>query len=127
MGVESCGEILDADTPLPKSSGRFPAMSRRAFHVLLGLILVACVICPFVEFAIGWNDTIFTTGYDTESSVAVIMLLLELVLALATVIASFLPDVQVTAPLVIRQCPPKSEFGIVILLPDPSLLVPLRI
>ena len=102
-------------------------MNRKVFHILLGLILVACLVCPFVEFAIGWNDTIFTTGYDTESSLAVVMLLVELVLALATIIALFLPDVEVTEPLVTKQCPPTSEFGVVILLPDPSLLVPLRI
>jgi hypothetical protein len=102
-------------------------MNRKVFHILLGLILVACLVCPFVEFAIGWNDTIFTTGYDTESSVAVIMLLVELVLALATIIALFLPHVQVTEPLVIKRCAPTSEFGVVILLSDPALLVPLRI
>jgi hypothetical protein len=119
--------MLNAATALPKSSGRFSAMSRKAFHIVLGLVLVGCLICPFVEFAIGWNDTIFTTGYDTESSVAIVMLLVELVLALATVIALFLPDLQLTESLVTKRCPPTSEFGTVILLPDPSLLVPLRI
>jgi hypothetical protein len=119
--------MLDAPTALPKSSGRFLAMNRKAFHILLGLVLVSCLVCPFVEFAIGWNDTIFTTGYDTESSVAVIMLLVELVLALATVIALFLPETQLAEPLVTRRYPLTSEFGVAILLPDPSLLVPLRI
>src|SRR5881397_3699603 len=84
-GVESRGEMLDAPTALPKSSGRFPAMNRKTLHILLGLVLVACLVCPYVEFAIGWNDTIFTTGCDTESSVAVVMLLVGLVLALAAV------------------------------------------
>jgi len=102
-------------------------MNRRAFHILLALVLVGCVVCPFVEFAIGWNDTIFTTGYDTESAVAIVMLLVELVLGLASVIALFLPDAQVIEPLVTRHCPPTSEFGFVILPLDPSLLVPLRI
>ena len=102
-------------------------MNRKAFHILLALILVACQICPFVEFAIGWNETIFTTGYDTESSLAVVILLVELVLALATIIALLLPDVRVTEPLVPRPCPPTSEFGVVILPADPPLLVPLRI
>jgi hypothetical protein len=102
-------------------------MSRRVFHVVLGLILIACVISPFVEFAIGWNDTIFTSGYDTESSVAMVMLLVELVLALATIIAFFRPSVLVTELLVTKRCLPTSESGVVILLPDSSLLVPLRI
>ena len=102
-------------------------MNREALHILLGLVLVACLVCPYVEFAIGWNDTIFTTGYDTESSVAVVMLLVGLVLALAAVIALFLPETQLAEPLVARRCPLTSEFGIVIVLRDPSLLVPLRI
>jgi len=102
-------------------------MNRKAFHILLGLVLVACLICPYLEFAIGWNDTIFTTGYDTESSVAVVILLLGLVLALAAVIALFVPETQLAEPLVTRRCPLTSEVAVALVLPDPSLLVPLRI
>jgi len=102
-------------------------MSRKAFHVVLALVLVACLICPFVELAIGWNDTIFSTGYDTESALAVVMLLVELVLALAGVIALFLPHVHVTGPLVIPRRISTSEFGVDTFLPDLSPPVPLRI
>jgi len=102
-------------------------MNREALHILLGLVLVACLVCPYVEFAIGWNDTVFTTGYDTESSVAVVMLLVGLVLALAAVIALFVPETQLAEPLVTRRCPLTSEVGVALALPDPSLLVPLRI
>ena len=57
-----------------------PADSRRlrVFHAAIAVILVACVICPFIELAIGWNDTIFTTGYDGESTLAILVLVLEL-------------------------------------------------
>ncbi len=102
-------------------------MRRKAFHVVLGLVLVGCLICPFVELAIGWNDTILSTGYDTESALAVVMLLVELVLGLAGVIAFFLPHVHATEPLVIPRRISTSAFGIGTLPPDLSPPVPLRI
>lgn len=64
-------------------------MTRRRFHILLVLILVGCVLCPYAEFAIEWNQTIFDTGYDTESSVGVIALLLVLAFALASLLIRF--------------------------------------
>jgi hypothetical protein len=64
-------------------------MTRRGFHILLALILVGCVLCPYVEFATGWGQSIFDTGYDTESTVAIIALLLILASALATLLIHF--------------------------------------
>ncbi len=102
-------------------------MSRRAVHIILGAILVVCVVCPFVELTIGWNDTIFSTGYDTESAVAVIMLLFELVLALASAIAIFAPHVRTTEPLVMRDRVLPARFSFGILLAEFSPPLPLRI
>lgn len=102
-------------------------MKRKVFHVVLGLILIACVICPFVELAIGWNDTILSTGYDTESTLAVVMLLLELVFVLASAIAIFVPDVLAAEPLVVRHRLFTFESGFGILLPDFSPPLSLRI
>ena len=51
-------------------------MTRRGFHILLALILVGCVLSPYVELATGWGQSICDTGYDTESTVAIIALLL---------------------------------------------------
>lgn len=69
------------------------AMTRRGFHILLALILVGCVLCPYVELAINWNQSIFDTGYDTESTVAVIALLLILAFALAGLLITFPADI----------------------------------
>ena len=102
-------------------------MNRKVFHVVLGLILVACFVCPFVELAIGWNDTIFSTGYDTESTLAVVMLLVELVLALGTAVAFVLSDVHLTEPLVTKHRLLVFEVDFGNLLPYLSPPVPLRI
>jgi sugar phosphate permease len=67
-------------------------VTRKGFHVLLALTLVVCVLCPYVEFALDWNETIFNTGYDTETTIAVIALVLILTFALARLLISVLAD-----------------------------------
>lgn len=65
-------------------------MTRRGFHALLALTLVICLLCPFAEeFALHWDQTIFDTGYDGESTVAVIALLLILAFAIARLLVDF--------------------------------------
>lgn len=75
--------------PSPNMGIRTP----RAFHTLIALALVACAFCPFVETAIHWNGTIFQSGFDTESMVAVLLLLLELAYGLARLLGVLLPSV----------------------------------
>src|SRR5580692_8139568 len=65
----------------------------RTFHILIALALIGCALCPFVELAIHWNGTIFQTGFDTESTVAVLLLLLELAYGLAQLFVGLLPPV----------------------------------
>jgi hypothetical protein len=60
-----------------------PKIRRRAFHVVIALILVICALSPYVESAVNWNDSVFATGYDTETTFAVLVLLLELVISFA--------------------------------------------
>jgi len=67
-------------------------MTRKGFHILLALILVACVLCPFVELALNCGQSLFDTGYDGETVVAVIALLLILAFALARLLVSVLAD-----------------------------------
>lgn len=69
-------------------------MNRKMLHVALGLILVGCLLCPFVELALGWQDGIFSNGYDTASTLAIVMLLFELALGLAGAIALLLPSAE---------------------------------
>ena len=65
----------------------------RTFHTLVALALIGCALCPFVEMAIHWNGTIFQSGFDTESTVAFLLLLLELAYALARLLVVLLPSV----------------------------------
>jgi hypothetical protein len=74
-------------------------MTRRGFHILLAFILLGCVLCPYVEFAIHWNQSIFDNGYDGESTLAVIALLLVFAFLIASLLAHFIPGNAVAEPL----------------------------
>lgn len=76
---------------------------RRAFHAAIALILVICAISPFVESAVNWNDTVFATGYDTESTMAVLVLLLELVIWLAGLLVCLSRNLQLGERVLIMQ------------------------
>jgi hypothetical protein len=69
------------------------AMSRRGVHGLLAIFLLACLLCPFVEIAVHSNDSIFNDGYDTESTVALLMAVLELRLTLPSLLVLLLPSI----------------------------------
>lgn len=103
-------------------------MTRRQFHVLVALILLVCVVCPHVETALDWNESIFTTGYDTESIVAIIALLLILSLTLAKLLVVFLPARISNEFIVAFQQPRKREDGFVLGISEVSPpTLPLRI
>ena len=103
-------------------------MTRRRFHVLVALILLVCVICPYVETALDWNEGLFTTGYDTESIVAIIALLLILSLTLAKLLVVFLPA-RISNEFIVAFRPPrKRKNGFVFGIPEVSPpTLPLRI
>ena len=103
-------------------------MTRKGFHILLALILVACVLCPYVEVALDWNQTIFNTGYDGETVVAVIALLLILAFALARLLVSVLADSTGGEPLDESHRPLRPILDFISTLPDISPPpLPLRI
>ena len=54
----------------------------------MALTLVVCVLCPYVEIALSWGQSLLDTGYDTETTVAVIALLMILAFALAKLLVS---------------------------------------
>ena len=99
----------------------------RTLHVFVALALLVCVICPYVESALDWNDGILTTGYDTESIVAVIALLLTLSLMLAKLMAVFLPARMANEPVVASRSSQKREHSFVFGIPEISPPLPLRI
>jgi len=104
-------------------------VSRKAFHIAIALILLICVICPFIEPALGWDNNIFVSGHDGDSTLALVALLLELVLALAGVGVSlvFLRKLQVKGLVVKKRSTPTPEFVLPMVLPDLSPPIPLRI
>ncbi|HEX4002875.1 MAG TPA: hypothetical protein VHX36_09505 [Candidatus Acidoferrales bacterium] len=63
------------------------------FHTLAAISLLACAICPFVEIALHLNGSIFQNGHDTESTLALLLLLLELSFALGRLLVGLLTRV----------------------------------
>ena len=64
----------------------YPSMivrTAKTFHALVALVLLACAACPFFEMVLHFNGSIFQTGRDTETSLIVLFLLLELGFAIA--------------------------------------------
>jgi len=49
---------------------------------------VVCILCPYVEVAISWGQSLLDTGYDTETTVAVIALLTILAFAVGKFLVS---------------------------------------
>lgn len=103
---------------------RFRAVTRRGFHILLALTLVVCVLCPFVELALNWGQSLFDTGYDTETTVAVIALLLILAFALARLLVYFLGDTTGQERLVDSQGTSKLTFDFISAVPVPDTSPP---
>ena len=68
-------------------------MSRRVVHLLIAISLLACLLWPFVEIAVHSNDNIFNDGCDTESAVALLLLVVELVLVLPGLLIPLLPGI----------------------------------
>lgn len=100
---------------------------RRAFHVAIALILVVCALSPFLESAVNWNDTVFATGYDGESTMAVLVLLLELVISLAGLLVCFCRNTQWIERLVTKHSPLASESDFSVIVAELSPPPPLRI
>jgi hypothetical protein len=102
-------------------------MRRRAFHVAIALILVICALSPFVESAVNWNDTVFATGYDGESTLAVLVLLLELVISLARLLVCLWQNLQFGDRLALSLSRLKAELSLSVTIPELSSPPPLRI
>ena len=102
-------------------------MTRKGFHILLALTLVVCVLCPYVEIALSWGQSLLDTGYDTETTVAVIALLLILAFALAKFLVSVLVVSTGEGPLDDSHGTLRPLLGFISTLPDVSPPLPLRI
>ncbi len=96
---------------------------------MLALTLVVCVLCPFLELALNCGQSLFDTGYDTETTVAVIALLLILAFALAKFLVYFLGITTGQERLIHSQSPskPTLNFIFAVSAPDTSPPSALRI
>jgi hypothetical protein len=99
----------------------------RRFHALVALVLFYCAVCPFLEIALHSNNCIFVSGNDMESTLALLLLLVELAFALGKLLAVLVRTVLKKLILVYsdRLAGPTLNFAIV--LPEISPPTPLRI
>lgn len=100
---------------------------RRLFHIAIALILVFCVLAPYVESAVEFNNSIFATGYDNETTIAVLVLLLELVILLAGVLFYLFLNVAFFGRLTVKDWHYIFESALVPEGPVSSASPPLRI
>lgn len=63
----------------------------KLFHSLIGLGLLICMACPDVEFLFHTSDCIFLNGHDIETSVALLLIILELTVASLKLAITFIP------------------------------------
>ena len=73
------------------------------------------------------NDSVFATGYDNETTVAILVLLVELVLSLTKLLPSFCRNSRLSTPVVAEKSSASPRLGSGICIPELSPPVPLRI
>ncbi|HYL96257.1 MAG TPA: hypothetical protein VET69_10665 [Terriglobales bacterium] len=93
----------------------------------IALVLVMCALSPFLESAVNWNDSVFATGYDGESSLAVLVLLLELVISLGGLLVCLCRNRQLGERIAVKYPCLRSELDFSIKIPELSPPLPLRI
>ncbi len=102
-------------------------MIRKACHASVALFLLVCLVCPFVEMALDSNDSIFLTGKDMESSLGVLVVVLGLALAVASVLILLPSGILEKERLVPAHRLMKSASSLVFPIPELSPPLPLRI
>ena len=102
-------------------------MTNKKLHVLIALVLLVCLVSPFIEIAFHSTDSIFNTGQDRESTLAVLLLLVELAFALAGLQVVLLVGLAEKGRLVTPSGLPGFSKCCAIPVPQSSPPVPLRI
>lgn len=105
----------------------FSSVMRRWFHIVIALVFLACATSPFAEMAIHWNESIFTTGHDMESTIVLIALLLALAFSLSRFLAVFLSAPLSAEPTLASSSSEQPVFGFVFVVPEASPPLSLRI
>lgn len=68
------------------------AKGAKLFHSLIGLGLLICMACPDIEFLFHSSDCIFLNGHDIETSVALLLIILELTVVSLKLAITFVPS-----------------------------------
>lgn len=99
----------------------------KLFHGLIGLGLLICMACPDIEFLFHSSDCIFLNGHDIETSVALLLIILELTAVSLRLAITFVPSVL--ARLVSFQADESNfrGFALAVVTPTPSPPLELRI
>lgn len=101
--------------------------SLRAFHALVALALFICAVCPFIETALHSDDCIFLSGHDNESTLAFLLLVVELVFALGKMLVALFPRFLRRLGLAHFDQFTLSALNFTMVVPETSPPVPLRI
>ena len=99
----------------------------RRLHILIALALLICMICPFAEMALHSDNCIFASGQDNESTLALLLLVVELCFALGKLVVVLLPRFLTKLMLVDSELLALLKPNFAVVLPDISPPLPLRI
>lgn len=91
------------------------------------LALFTCTLCPFVEMLFHSDNSIFVSGHDTESTLALVLLLIELSFAIARLLVGLLPAIFEKLASVSFDTLVQRVVNFAIVFPTVSPPVPLRI
>lgn len=102
-------------------------MIRRLFYTLIVAGLLPCVVSPFVECSLHMNGTIFSTGKDTETSLALLIVLLGLALVITRLFVTLRPGllamIRVLSPAWVAPAHDSWEIRLSELSPSPPLRI----
>jgi hypothetical protein len=103
------------------------AITPKRFHTLIAVVLLICMICPFVEMALHSDSCIFVSGHDSESTLALLLVVVELAFALGKLLIVLFPRILTKLGFVFsgRITLPALTFAVV--LPEISPPLPLRV
>jgi hypothetical protein len=82
-------------------------------HSGAGVALFVCLCCPLLEILLHSDGSIFVSGHDMESTLALVLVVIELSFAVARLLALVLPTIFLRLGIVVtgRVVPADSRFS----------------
>ncbi|HEV2386314.1 MAG TPA: hypothetical protein VGS20_03565 [Candidatus Acidoferrales bacterium] len=97
---------------------------RRLIYGLMAITLVVCLLCPYLEWSVQANQSIFRTGKDTETTVAVLTLSVGLAFAVADFVGAALRLASSSFARCFREMPHQAAFFVFPFVPLPAISPP---